>query len=308
MLDDGARYERDTTNLGAALEALPGSYDGPSRLLPGPLRFAGLGEGAWPAEVARSWLGEAGSGGTLIVLAGGTGASSAAAVVERAGGPAYLIGETPARGRRAAEADDADDLDLDELAPQHLVPASPLSAYTYLQAVAQAAGRGDESARADTVLASLAAECGRAVPTDANRAKRLAWALWTRTPLLVTAARHPEQAEAWQLHLARIAKSMSVPAGRDPLAVLAGGFEARHEAGDPFVGLLIGGPDDRLDLARELLETRVDEVLAVPAPEAGGLAAVLGLWYLGAWTAYYLALMYDTDPRDTTALERLRDL
>lgn len=307
MLDEPDRLERDTSGLGDALEALPGSYDGPTRALPGPLRLLGFGEGAWPAAFARAWLGAAGDGGTLVLLAGGLDLASADAASAREAGPVHRIGGTSRRARAGAD-DEADDLDLDDPGPRHLVPVSPLSAYTYLQAVAHAARRPDDAAEADAVLAGIAAECARQVPTESNRAKRLAWALWTRLPLLVASAAHAEQAEAWQLHIARLAKSMSVPVGRDPLGVLSGGFEARHEAGDPCVGVLLGGPEPRLDLARELLETRVDEVLAVPAPGGGRYAAGLGLWYLGAWTAFYLALMYGADPRDAPVLERLRTL
>lgn len=348
MLDSFERYELDTTGLARVLENLPGSYDGPLRALEAPYGVVGFGEGAWPAEFARSWIDAAlVTQGTQFVLMGGFdfGEAEAAGIIAEAGGSRlYRIG-VPVRSRRARlearsrsrpfdrDREDADGYPLspDELEPdpdalettstldlgadevleeagvEYPVLASPFSAYHYLQALCHATGRGSSAEAADQLLTMLRDLYRTDIPTDENPAKRLAWSLWTRTPLLMANRSHQPQVWAWHAHLSRLGKSMSVPLERTPLSVISGGFEARHESGDALVALALGGEDEALRLAREVLETRIDEVIAVPAPEGEAYAAGLGLWYLGAWVGYYLAMLYGIDPKDSRALERLRD-
>ncbi len=347
MLDSFERYELDTTWLARALEALPGSYDGPVRALQAPYGVVGFGEGAWPAEFARSWIDAAlVTQGTQFVLMGGFDfgeAEAASIIAEASGSTVYRIGlaqrsrrarlEARARNRRAdledadgyplgADDDEPDpdaletistlDLSADEVLEEagveYPVASSPFSAYHYLQALSYATGRGSSAEAADRLLLVLRDLYRTDIPTDENPAKRLAWSLWTRTPLLMANQSHLPQVWAWHAHISRLGKSMSIPLERTPLSVLASSFEARHETGDALVTLMLGGEDEALRLAREILETRIDEVIAVPAPEAEPYAAGLGLWYLGAWVGFYLAMLYGIDPKDSTALDRLRDL
>jgi Phosphoglucose isomerase N-terminal domain/Bacterial phospho-glucose isomerase C-terminal SIS domain len=343
MLDSFERYELDTTWLARALEALPGSYDGPVRLLEAPYGVVGFGEGAWPAEFARRWIDAAlVTQGTQFVLSGGFDfgeAEAAGIIAEASGSTVYRVG-LPRRSRRAKleakrvrDLEDADgypisgedefdpdsleaistmDLGADEVLEEsgvdYTVPASPFSAYHYLQALCYATGRASSAQAADQLLLELRDQYRTDIPTDENPAKRLAWSLWTRTPLLMATQDHAPQIWAWHNHISRLGKSMSIPLERNPLTVIASGFEARHESGDALVALTLGGDDEALRLVREVLETRIDEVIAVPAPAAEPYAAGLGLWYLGAWVGFYLAMLYGTDPKDSSALERLRDL
>lgn len=345
MLDSFERYELDTTWLARALEGLPGSYDGPVRVLDAPYGVVGFGEGSWPAEFARRWIDAAlVTHGTQFVLSGGFdfGEAEAAGIIAEAGGSAvYRVG-LARRSRRAklearrlrddlldadgypisAELDDLDpdaleaistmDLGADEVLEEagvdYPVAASPFSAYHYLQALCYATGRGSSAEAADRLLAELCNRYRTEIPTDENPAKRLAWSLWTRTPLLMATHDHVAQVWAWHAHISRLGKSMSIPLERNPLTVISSGFEARHESGDALVALTLGGEDEALRLVREVLETRIDEVIPVPAPEAEPYAAGLGLWYLGAWVGFYLAMLYGIDPKDATALERLREL
>ena len=99
---------------------------------------------------------------------------------------------------------------------------------------------------------------------------------------------------------------MSIPLERNPLTVLSSGFEARHEAGDSLVALVLGGLDESMGIAKEMLESRIDEVIAVEAQPGEPYASGLGLWYLGAWVGFYLAILYGIDPKDSSALEHLR--
>jgi hypothetical protein len=307
MLDTFEAYAVDSTWLGRALEALPGSYPGPRQPLLAPYAVLGFGEGAWPAEVARGLLAQNGhtTQGSQIVLLGGMDFGDADAANLIAAGEGlrpYRIGHEVWRSLKLA--DHRQWTSTDEL--DHTVPASPLSAYTYLQALAYATGNFDWAETADALLLDLRDRCASGVPSEHNPAKTLAWSLWTRTPVLLATREHAPQVWAWQVHLARIAKTLAVPVERDALTVLASGFEARHETGDRLVALLLGGEDRVLQLASEVLKTRVDEVIVVPAEHQNTYAASLGLWYLGAWVSYYLAVLYKTDPKDATPLEKLR--
>jgi hypothetical protein len=302
MLDSFERYQIDSTWIAHALEALPGSYTGPVRALPAPYGIVGFGEGAWPAEFARVWIDQSVvSDGTQFVLAGGLdfGEAEVAAIIsEASGSKPYRIGQV---SLNAQDQDSEEDFGVDQI-----VPASPLSTYTYLQSIAYATNHATSAEAADHLLHELCQQYRTDVHTNDNPAKRLAWSLWTRTPLLLATPEHAQQVWAWHLSIARIGKSMSIPLERNPLTVLSSGFDARHEAGDSLVALVLGGLDESMGLAKEMLESRVDEVIAVEAQPGEPYASGLGLWYLGAWVGFYLAILYGIDPKDSSALEHLR--
>jgi Phosphoglucose isomerase N-terminal domain/Bacterial phospho-glucose isomerase C-terminal SIS domain len=302
MLDTPERYEIDSTLIARELEALPGSYAGSQRALPGPYGIVGFGEGAWPAEFARAWIDQTVvSDGTQFVLAGGLDfgeAEVAAILAEASGSTPYRIGQV---ALTAQDQDSDEDFGVDQI-----VPASSLSTYTYLQSIAYATNHASSAEAADHLLRELCAQYKTDVHTNDNPAKRLAWSLWTRTPLLLAPPEFSGQVWAWHLSIARIGKSMSIPLERNPLTVLSSGFEARHEAGDLLVALVLGGLDESMGIAKEMLESRVDEVIAVDAQPGEPYASGLGLWYLGAWVGFYLAILYGIDPKDSSALEHLR--
>ncbi len=312
MLDSAERFDLDTTHLAQTLEALPRSYAGPTKVLAAPYGIIGFGEGAWAAEVARDWIDASMvAGGTQFVLLGGLDfgeADSGMILAEAAGATLYRMGI----GLKATRATrDEKGLTLkftDPLADlEHLIPISPFSSYTYLQALCYACDRASSAEAAEVVLEDLRETCNTEVHSDTNPAKQLAWKLWTRTPILLAGTPFQSQIWAWQLMLSRLGKSMSIPIERNPLTIVASGFEARHETGDSLVALLLGGSDEALEFMQEVLESRVSEVIQVPAPSTELYAQQLGLWYFGAWVSYYLALLYGTDPKDSAALNELRN-
>jgi hypothetical protein len=315
MLDSFEKYDLDSQNLARALEALPGSFDGATRPLEGPFGVLGFGEGALPAELAKDLMDTNAltSSGTQFILAGGFdfGAVDAATLIAEASGTRVFRIGLP-KARRAQVIDDelsmglADEPDDDVDADFFAVPTSSLSPYTYSQALAHLTGHAELAQDADAALSELLEQCKTDIPTEQNTAKQLAWSLWTRTPMLIPASGFQVQAWAWQMSLSRLGKSLAIPIERNALEVIASGFEARHESGDALVALLLGGQDEALMYAREILETRVDEVITVPAPKGTGYAANLGLWYLSCWVGFYLSLLYNQDPKDSAPLERLR--
>ncbi len=292
MLDQPQLLEFDYSDLHQQLLNLPSSYSGSQRVQPQPYAAVAYGEAAGPLELCSEWISHTlGATGTQFILSGGLDFGEAAEVqdiAEARGVGVSRVGMAP----------------LEELAFR--VNPSPLSFYSYAQYLAYSTGHASDAQEADAVLASLALECAFAVPTEQNPAKRLAWSLWTRTPFLLAKRTDRELTIMWQHLLARVGKSMSVALEREPLLLLTGGFEARHESGDQHLALILGQIDEEMTLCRDVLETRVDEVIEVAAPlEVGDYAAKMYLCYLGAWVSYYLSLAYRKDPADTASLKKL---
>ena len=312
---NGSKIQR--MSLRSLLLSLPGSYSGPVQPQPSPYGAVGTGEGTLAALLALPLIpASLSKSGTQFVLSSPDSAPLAleyAALAEASG----------AQVRRVATGGDAEHIDT-------LIPSGVTAAYHGAQYLAYASGNAEEAQQADHLLTALAQSCA-GEEVEGNPARELAWRLHGRTPLLL--ADEGEGSEglvtAWQQLLARVGKSYSVPVLGDPLPVLSGMFEARHEQGDAKVGLLLGDLSARLELGREIMESRVDEVIHLPLPAgtptlsgeadssedadgdstaaqppvsvyAGGLA----LWYLGAWTALYLAEIAGQSPEDSPVLGR----
>jgi hypothetical protein len=312
VLDSAERYDLDTSQLARTLEMLPRSYAGPTRALPAPYGVIGFGEGAWAAEVARDWIDASiVAGGTQFVLLGGLDFGEADAgmiLAEATGANLYRMGIGTKEARATRDEKGLTLKFTNEFADlEHLIPIAPFSSYTYLQALSYACDRASSAEASDRVLEDLRETCKTEVHSETNPAKQLAWKLWTRTPILLAGTQFQSQIWAWQVMLSRVAKSMSIPVERNPLTIIASGFEARHETGDSLVALLLGGSDEALEFMQEVLESRVGEVIQVPAPTTELYAQQLGLWYFGAWVSFYLALLYGIDPKDSAALSELRN-
>ena len=292
------------------LETLPGSYDGPTRVMSAPYGVIGFGEGALAAELTREFIDDASvAGGTQFILSGGMdfGAVEAAALIsEASGATVFQMGsESGFQAEVSSEEASIQFGDADNDSVTRVAP-SALATYHYALALAHMTGNAGKAQAVDAALASLRDTCGSSIPTEENPAKQLAWKLWTRTPLLIPSGGFALQPLVWQIALSRIGKSMSIPVPLNALEVIASGFEARHESGDALVALFLGGEDERLRVARELLETRIDEVIEVGTPESDLFAANMALWYLSLWVGFYLSLMYSADPQDSSSLKGLR--
>ncbi|MFC5850156.1 SIS domain-containing protein [Deinococcus petrolearius] len=274
------------------LSALPGSYGGPTRPETGPFAVVGVGEGTLAAHLLTSLIGtNFARTGTQFVL-------SSADAQDAARTYAEIAEVAGAAVRRVSTGGQPEDVDV-------LIPAGALATYHYAQFVAYASAHAEEAQAAETLLAALAARCAPEVE-EGNPARDLAWSLWGRVPLLLAAPDADALPHAWQSLLARTGKTLAVPVTGDALAVVTGAFEAQHEKGDGRIALILGEADAALHVAREVLESRIDEVVHLPYPAGseGGYAGQLALWYFGAWVAAYLAERYDQSPADPAILAR----
>lgn len=281
-----------TTDFLNLLENLPGSYGGPTRPEPGPYAVIGSGEGTLAAALLGNLIGtNFTKEGTQFVLSSPDAADAARTYAE-------LAEVAGANVRRISTGGEAADVDV-------LVPAGALSTYHYAQAVAYATGHAEEAQAADRAMTALAALCA---PQSAERnpARDLAWSLWGRAPLLLAAPDAEALPHAWQALLARVGKTLGVPVPGDPLPLVTGAFEAQHEHGDGRIALILGDTDPALNITREVLESRIDEIIHIPYPEGSeaGYAGQLAHWYFAAWVAAYVAERYQQAPTDPPVLAR----
>lgn len=276
------------------LARLPGSYSGPQRPEAAPYAVVGVGEGTLAAQLAGVLPGVTGNftrSGTQLVLFSPDGQDAARTYAE-------LAEVAGAAVRRISTGGAADEVDV-------LVPGGALATYHFAQALAYAAGHAADAQEAERLLGDLAGRCGPDSGED-NPARALAWSLWGRAPLLLTAPDAEALPHAWQQLLARVGKTLGIPVLGDPLPFVTGAFEAQHEQGDGRIALLLGDLDPALNVTREVLETRIDEVVHVtlPQPTESAYAAQLALWYFGAWVAAYLAERYKLAAADSPVLAR----
>lgn len=281
-----------TPDLFALLLALPGRYAGPTRPEAAPYALVGVGEGTLAAHLCAAFAPlSLARGGTQFVLSSPDAQAAATDYAD-------LATVAGAAVRRVGTGGAPEEIDV-------LVPGGPLATYHFAQYVAHATGHADQAADADALLSDLAARCAPEI-TENNPARDLAWSLWSRTPLLLAAPDAEALPHAWQSLLSRTGKTLAVPVLGDPLPVVTGAFEAQHEKGDAKIAVLLGDPDPALHLTREVLESRIDEVVYVPYPAGAeaGYAGQLALWYFGAWVAAYLAERHAVSADDSPVLAR----
>lgn len=274
---------------------LPASYQGPTRPLAAPHGVLGVGAGVLATAlldtlVDRRLTRE----GTQLILE----SADAGPAARDYAGLAEVSGAAVVRAGVQAEGMSTRDLNF-------LAPAGVGATYHLAQFAAYASGHAEEAQRAETLLSDLAAKCAPDID-DGNPARDLAWTLWQRTPLLLAAPEDTALVHIWQHLLARVGKVLSIAFELEPLYVLTGAFEAQHEKGDSKVALILGDETPELTLAREVLETRIDEVIQVPFPDgADGYPGALALWYFGAWVAAYLAERQGVSAEDSPALREV---
>ncbi|MGQ9511249.1 MAG: SIS domain-containing protein [Thermaceae bacterium] len=278
-LDKQETYLADRKGLAVELRDLVGSGPTPEASLPGPYGLLAYGEAWWTEDLLGlpEWTEE----GTQFLLQGGYDLGTAQAV--------GILAETGRAKLHRVE-----------------LPPSPLNPYRYLRYLLLAMGKEEVLREVDQALLEERRRLGPEIPLEENPAKFLAYTLLERTPLFY-APGYPGLAEAAQGLFARIGKSLSLTPPPTALEFFLTGLEARHEQGDPLAAVLLG-QGEAVSLAKEILESRVDTVVELSPKEGRPLVQALTLWYRLAWSAYYLALLYGTDPGDQEVLSRLREL
>ncbi len=300
MLDDfDALSALDTSGFLSRLAALPGSYDGPDGVQPGPYGVLGFGEGAVVAGLLASWTdGTMVGTGTQFVLASGFDFGEVAALrltAELAGARPIVLGDAA-------------------FEPSYRVPGGALSPYTHLSYLGRATGHPEALEGAEARMRELLPHLGPDVPTERNPAKTVAWTLWNRVPLLLSSRAGAPLQPLVQHVFARVGKTLAIPTGTHPAGVVTGAFEGRHQLGDDMVGLVLGPEDPEVALVREVLGTRVAQVESLTGHAGDPLAGVedpvaqaLIVWYLSAWVAGYLALLHNFDPGESPVYRQVRD-
>lgn len=275
---------------------LPASYKGPTKAESAPYGVIGTGEGLLAAHLAQSLVGSNFvRSGTQFVLFSPDVTNEARVYTEIS-----EVAGAQVRGIATGGPTSLEHLDV-------LVPEGAFSTYHYLQYLAYATGHKAQAEQADVLLHNISEQCRP--QNEQNPARDLAWQLWDRTPLLIAAADADGLPHAWQSLLARMGKTLALVACGDPLLLASSAFEARHERGDGRLALILGDLDAHLQVTREVLETRVDEVLHLPylgQPETHAYVQHVGLWYFGAWVAFYLAEHYKQSSADSAVLLKAR--
>ena len=288
----------DESGFLAKLTNLPFSYEGPDGVRAEPYGLIAYGEASSLPLVLQSWVdAPVVVSGTQFLLASG-----------------FDFGQL-APFKISAELTQAEVVVLghDAHEPVLRVEEGPLSVYTYAHYLGHATGHADALEQANAMMQALCDVVRPEVESDRNPAKLLAWSLLNRVPFVLTNKSNPGLSELVQRVFARVGKSLAVTTGDNPLEVLAGAFESRHQLGDDMVGLIVGIEDEEMKLAAEVLDTRVAQIerLGLPfggtgAPLADAGANALVLWYLSMWVAAYLSKLHQLDPEDTGVYEELK--
>jgi hypothetical protein len=290
MLDDpNTLRARDPKNILGQLAALPDSDATPDGALPGPYSAAFASWTAVVAPLLGPWFHGGGAAATHFNLGGVARDPTATGVME------VLIGDPE---------DEAVDVRIGD---------DPFAPYQLVRYLAFATGRADTLRRTVEACRVVASRVGPAIPTEANPAKRLAWTLWQRVPLLLT---HPDLVPAqWlaQATFARLGKCLAVPSGPHPALLAASAFEARHALADDLVGLWLGAGGGDAPLINEVLGTRVAQIEPLdpagdwlPPPSGEVVVDAMTLWYATSWVASYGALLGEHDPDDGRVYRAVR--
>lgn len=303
MLDDvGTLLARDSKGVLKTLQALPTSESPTAAARPGPLGFDGTGAAAALVPLLLPWLaGRWVDEGTQLWVAGGFG--DEALIAAHAPGPGLEL-------LRVADRDDEEQ----SVRPAVLMADGPFAAVDLVRLLARLAGRQEAIELLRGTMATVAEAADPLRPTEQNPAKAMAWKLWNRVPLLLSARGQGALQGLVQQVFARLGKTLTVPSGEHPLLLATTALEGRHAIGDDLVGLWLGAPDAETALVEEALASRVAQVESLrPAdgwlPPTSGDAVVdaLTVWYAAAWVASYGALLVELDPAEETVYTQARE-
>ncbi len=169
---------------------------------------------------------------------------------------------------------------------------------------------GSAVAAVDALLERI----GRAVDTDANPAKQLAWSIFGRIPVIYGHGPMAAVAHRWKTQLNENAKAWSAwePMPEANHNAIEGSLNPR-ELGDALYVVQVRDPEEpaeltaRYDVVEELLGERATNRSQVWAEGPTPLARVLTAVTYGDLVSVYLAILYQTDPTPVTLLSMLKE-
>jgi glucose/mannose-6-phosphate isomerase len=187
-----------------------------------------------------------------------------------------------------------------------------------LAGVLERAGHLDlEQAEIDAAVAvtsAAVAEYGPEVPTDANRAKQIAWTLLDRLPIIESAGFLIPVARRWKTQLNENSKSSAVweelpEATHNTVVGYPQPSVVRDHLFAIFLASSLDHPRNRLRaaLSQAALD---DEKIAndrIVFEDSGRLAQAMRAVVLGDYVSVYLAVLYGIDPTPIEVLNRIKE-
>ena len=172
----------------------------------------------------------------------------------------------------------------------------------------------DEIDPAVSALEELLARLGPSVETDANPAKRLAWSLFGRIPIVYGHGPMAAVAHRWKTQFNENAKAWAAwePMPEANHNAIEGSLNPR-EVGDALYVVQLRDPGEPEELAaryrvvEELLGERATNRSEVWAEGPSPLARALTTVAYGDLVSVYLAILYQTDPTPVTLLSMLKE-
>ena len=152
------------------------------------------------------------------------------------------------------------------------------------------------------------------IPTDANPAKQLAWAMFGRIPVIYGHGSMTAVAHRWKTQLNENTKAW---ASWEPMPeanhnAIEGSLNPR-ELGDALYVVQLRDPEEPAEIAEryrvveELLGERATNRTEVRGEGPSALARVLTTVAYGDLVSVYLAILYQTDPTPVTLLAMLKE-
>ena len=162
-------------------------------------------------------------------------------------------------------------------------------------------------------LEGLLERLGPSVPTEANPAKELAWAMFGRVPVIYGHGPMAAVAHRWKTQMNENAKGWAaweaMPEANHN--AIEGSLNPR-ELSDALYVVELRDPDEppaiaeRYRVVEELLGERATNRSRIVAEGPSRLARVLGACTYGDLVSVYLAILYQTDPTPVTLLAMLK--
>jgi glucose/mannose-6-phosphate isomerase len=160
---------------------------------------------------------------------------------------------------------------------------------------------------------AMGARCAPDVPTTANPAKQLAWALVDRYAIITASGHLAPVARRWKAQLNENSKATAafeeLPEATHNAVV---GFEQPESLRDHLFVVFLASPLDhprnalRARLIGEVLETGQIPHQVVEAGGEGRLDQALSAISLGDYVSVYVAFAYAVDPTPVTAIEHIK--